>query len=439
MKLKVLEAPAGRLEERFTDKKPLYDVAEAMAEANRCLYCADAPCIQACPTGIDIPTFIRKISTGNTQGAARTILNANLLGQSCAQVCPVEVLCAGACVYSGWGREPIAIGRLQRYAVENTLAAHPRLLRGKPPTGKRVALVGAGPASVAAAGLLALEGNACVLFERDPIPGGLNSLGIAPYKMKLPEALHELEWVMSLGEIELRSGVEVRSDASGAGTVSPETLLREFDAVFLGLGLGADTHLDLPGMAGPGVYGAVDLIESLKSAPDFSLGGAKRALVIGGGNTAIDIAHELALLGLEVGMVYRRSVAEMSGYAHEMEHARLDGVRLLERRKPVSIERDAAGRVTGLTVEHPQGREQLPADIVVIAIGQSGATQVAQEFPGVVVDAKGRVVVEVATGRTGNPRVWSGGDCVNGGKEVVNAVADAKVAVADMLRVLGKV
>src|SRR5262245_30248430 len=159
-----LRLPSGRLEERFEDKKPLYDAAEAMAEANRCIYCADAPCIKACPTSIDIPTFIRKIGTGNVKGAARTILTANLLGESCGQVCPVEVLCAGACVYNEWGREPIKIGRLQHYAVHEAIKASPELFHAKPETGKRVAMVGAGPASIAAAGWLALEGVRSVIF-----------------------------------------------------------------------------------------------------------------------------------------------------------------------------------------------------------------------------------------------------------------------------------
>ncbi len=196
-----------------------------MAEANRCLYCSDAPCIKACPTAINIPEFIRKIGTGNIKGAARTILTANILGQSCAQACPVEVLCAGSCVYTGWGREPINIGRLQRYAVENTLAKTPKLFEAKPPTGKRIALVGSGPASIAAAGMLALEGHTCIIYERKAIPGGLNSLGIAPYKLKGPEALREFEWVLSLGRIELRTGVEVVEQAKRPGQVATSELL----------------------------------------------------------------------------------------------------------------------------------------------------------------------------------------------------------------------
>ncbi len=440
MEPKHWELPQGRAEEGFEDKKPLYTAAEAAAEANRCLYCSDAPCIQACPTAIPIPEFIRKIGTGNLKGSAKTILSANILGQSCAQACPVEVLCAGSCVYTGWGREPIAIGRLQRFAVETTLAKSPALFEAKPTTGKRVALVGSGPASIAAAGMLALEGHTCILYERKAVPGGLNTLGIAPYKLKGPEALRELEWVLSLGRIELRTGVEVVEKATGPTQVSTAELLSTHDAVFLGLGLGADSRLGIPGEEGEGVHGATHLIERLKVEPGFKLESVKRAVVVGGGNTALDIAHELALLGVEVAMVYRRSEKEMGGYVHELDAARLDGVRLVENRQPVEILRKD-GKVVAVRVAAtrdgkpvPGTEEELPAELVAMAIGQERATHVARAFPGVELDARGRVKVDASTHRTGHPKVWSGGDCVNGGKEVVNAVAEAKVAVRDMQR-----
>jgi dihydropyrimidine dehydrogenase (NAD+) subunit PreT len=431
--------PGGRIEERFEEKKPPYTPAEAAAEANRCLYCVDAPCINACPTAIDIPTFIRKIATGNVKGAARTILTQNLLGESCGQVCPVEVLCAGACVYNAWGRDPIKIGRLQRYAVEETLAREPRLFSSKPPTGKKVALIGGGPASIAAAGWLALEGHKAVIFERKAVPGGLNTLGIAPYKMKGDESLAEINWVLSLGQIELRTGIEVVTDAKGHGQIAAKDLLEEYDAVFLGLGLGPDSGLNIAGAEGPGVSGATALIERLKADPTLTLDGVKRALIIGGGNTAIDVLHELSLLGIDAAMVYRRTEAEMSGYAHELSGARIDGGRLLEGRVPLAVVRDGAGKLTGLRVlcaKHGEAlagqEEELPCDLLVLAIGQSRATQVALAFQGVKVDDRGRVVVDPKTHRTHHPKVYSGGDCVNGGKEVVNAVAEARVAAASM-------
>lgn len=440
MEPKRFELPSGRAEEGFKDKKPLYTLAEAVAEANRCLYCADAPCIKACPTAINIPEFIRKIGTGNVKGSARTILTANILGQSCAQVCPVEVLCAGSCVYTGWGREPINIGRLQRYAVETTLAKTPNLFQAKPATGKRIALVGSGPASIAAAGLLALEGHTCIIYERKAIPGGLNSLGIAPYKLKSDEALKEMEWVFSLGRIELRTGVEVVEQAKGPGQVSASELLASHDAVFLGLGLGADSKLKIPGEDGEGVHGATHLIERLKTEPGLKLQGVKHAIVVGGGNTALDIAHELALLGIQVDMVYRRSEQDMGGYAHELDGARKDGMRLVENRQPVEIVRKD-GKVVAVKLAAtsdgkpvPGTEELVSAELVVMAIGQERATGMARAFPGVELDSRGRVKVEPSTHRTGNAKVWSGGDCVNGGKEVVNAVAEAKIAVRDIQR-----
>lgn len=439
--------PDGRLEQRFAESKPAYSAPEAITEANRCLYCVEAPCIKACPTGIDIPTFIHKISTGNPTGAARTILRENLLGASCARVCPVEVLCAGACVYNAWGRDPIAIGRLQRFATETTLRAQPLsslMPAKKPSTGKKIAVVGAGPASVAAAGLLALEGHQVVLFEKKALPGGLNALGIAPYKQSAQHALEEMQWVFALGDIELKTGVEVVEGAAGAGQVSGATLLADYDAVFLGLGLGADSRLGVKDEAGAGVWGAVELIERIKADPKLSLAGVARALVIGGGNTAIDIAHELNLLGVaDVAMVYRRGAADMSGYEHELAYARKHGVRLIENRvvsefvreggqlKGVKLARAVDGKpVTG-------GEETLSCELVALAIGQATATGVAKAFPGVEVDKKGRVVVDAKTHRTGNAKVWSGGDCVNGGKEVVNAVQEAKLAVRDITQFLG--
>jgi glutamate synthase (NADPH/NADH) small chain len=278
--------------------------------------------------------------------------------------------------------------------------------------------------------MLALEGHSVTIFEKKQIPGGLNALGIAPYKMTGPEALREIDWLLSLGAIEIRTGVEV----------SPATatqLLADFDGVFLGLGLGSDSALDIPGENGPGVHGATALIERLKSDPSVrgELEGVRRAIVVGGGNTAIDIAHELALLGVDVTMVYRRTAKDMSAYEHEMESGKIDGVKLLEQRTPVAFLRDdGTQRLRALRVAHGDQHEDLPADLIALAIGQNRATQIARAFPGVQTDAKGRVVVDPQTHRTGHAKVWSGGDCVNGGKEVVNAVAEAKIAVRDMLR-----
>lgn len=428
------ELPKDRLETRLPDKKPLFTHAEAVLEANRCLYCSDAPCVKACPTGIDIPTFIRKIGTENVKGAARTIFTENLLGYSCARVRPVEVLCAGSCVYNHWEREPIAIGRLQRYATENALRQDPELLMRtrKPATGKRVACIGAGPASLAMAGHLALDGHGAVIFEQKRWSGGLNTTGVAPYKLHADDSLAEVAMIAKLGAIEVKTGVRVVSGEAKKGEISTEDLLRDFDAVFVGIGLGPDNFLGIEGEEGAGVHGATALIERLKLDPEIALDGVHRALVIGGGNTAIDIARELSQLGVrDVAMVYRRAAEAMSGYEHEMEGARHDAVRLIEHRQPSSIERDASGKLIAIHLDATDGtgaRDRVECDLIALAIGQSRLTKLAAAFEGVALDELGRVVVDPLTCRTGHPKVYAGGDCVNGGKEVVNAAQHGKLA-----------
>ena len=434
-----------RLETALHDKKPLYSSAEAKAEADRCLYCADAPCIKACPTEIDIPTFIKKIASGNVRGAAATIFEQNLLGHSCARVCPVEVLCAGDCVYNAWEREPIHIGRLQRYATETATKAEeagaPKLFTPKPRSGQKVARVGAGPASLAFAGTLALEGFEATVFEKRAVPGGLNTTGIAPYKLQADDALHEVAWVESFG-VTIKTGVEIGKD------IKAEDLIRDYDAVFIGVGLGEDTKLGVPGEDGPGVIGATAWIEEMKlTLPREHAKSLGRVLVVGGGNTAIDVAREAKGLGADdVAMVYRRSQKEMSGYAHELEGARIEGVRFVENVVPHSFVRDASGKLVALRVSRAEGgkgipgtEHDLPCDLVALAIGQSKLRAIATQFPGVTLGAKGCVVVnDAATCRTGNEKVYAGGDCINGGKEVVNAVADGRNAARDVLARLSK-
>lgn len=435
-----------RLENDLADKKPLYSESEARTEAERCLYCVDAPCIKACPTEIDIPTFIKKIATGNVRGSAKTIFEQNLLGYSCARVCPVEVLCVGSCVYNGWGREPIAIGRLQRFATETATDKASPVLKRKidmATKSRKVACIGAGPASLAFAGYLALEGHEAVVFEKKAIAGGLNTTGIAPYKLHAQDAVHEVEFVQSFG-VEIATGIEV-GETDGAGKISGKKLLETYDAVFLGVGLGADTKLGIPGEDGPGVIGATAWIERMKlemgSAHREEIAG-KNIIVVGGGNTAIDVARECAQLGaLHVAMVYRRGQDAMTGYEHEMEGARLDGVRLVTHAQPVAFVRDGAGKLTALRVAKTDenakpiaGTEhEIPCDMVALAIGQSKLRDIAKQLPGVELDARGCVACDPANGQTGNPKVFAGGDCINGGKEVVNAVADGRNAARTLM------
>jgi dihydropyrimidine dehydrogenase (NAD+) subunit PreT len=304
-------------------------------------------------------------------------------------------------------------------------------------TRHRVALIGAGPASLACAAYLALEGHEAVIFERGALPGGLNTTGVAPYKLHTEDSLREVEYVRSLG-VEIRTGVEVGRDVTHA------SLVADWDAVFVGVGLGADTKLGVPGEEGPGVVGATAFIERLKNEPGFTVEHVRHAVVVGGGNTAIDVARELAKLGVpSVTMTYRRSAQEMSGYAHEMHGAVLDGVRFVENTQPVSVVRDESGAVTALRVSTthngvPVGdAREMACDLVVLAIGQSKLRAVAQGFEGVDLDKRGCVVVDAATRRTGHAKVYAGGDCINGGKEVVNAVADGREAARAMMRAWG--
>jgi dihydropyrimidine dehydrogenase (NAD+) subunit PreT len=415
-----------RAESVFQDYKKAYTRDQAVAEANRCLFCSDAPCIKACPTHIDIPQFIRKIATENVKGSAKTIFDANILGMSCARVCPVEVLCVGDCVYNHLGQSPIQIGKLQRYATDQAFDKGWRYYAAGAPTGKSVALIGAGPASLACAHELRRLGHACTIYEKRAVLGGLNTTGVAPYKMRADRSYSEVEWILAIGGIDIKTGVEIGKNITWA------ELEAKHDAIFLGMGLGPDTAMKLPGESLSGVYGAVDFIERFK-LNKIDLSSVKSGVVIGGGNTAIDAVRELIGLGVsQVTMLYRGTEEKMSGYEHEWEAAKIDGARAIWRAQPVAFEgQQSVQSIRYVSLdEHKKpiaGSEQsINAELVLLAIGQSKLGELVKPLSGINIDG-GRVVVD-ENGFTGRAKYYAGGDCANGGKEVVNAAAEGKRA-----------
>jgi dihydropyrimidine dehydrogenase (NAD+) subunit PreT len=413
---------------RFGDLHPPFDKTAAVTEAHRCLYCFDAPCMQACPTHIDVPKFIKKIASGNLEGSAKTILDANILGASCSRACPVDVLCEGACVMHRYNKEPIEIGRLQRFAMD---ALHesgaPLPFSPGEDTGKKVALIGGGPASLACAAELRRRGVRAEIFDARSLPGGLNTYGIAEYKLPLAESLREIDLLSQLGVI---FHFETVVDAEMLAKLEAK-----FDAVFLGMGLGAIHRLGVAGEEMKGVTNALDFIAGYKSG-EIASAPAKVA-VIGAGNTAIDAANAAVRLGAsEVTMVYRRGPEQMSAFDFEYEHAKQEGVQFLWHVKPVALH--GTGKVEGLelrTLEAtsdgslvPKAGETatLPVDLVVLSIGQATHTDFLEG--GKLKLERGRIVIDRTSGQTTNPKYFAGGDCVNGGREVVDAVADGKRA-----------
>jgi glutamate synthase (NADPH/NADH) small chain len=415
-----------RLETRLSDQKPALTDAQARTESGRCLFCHDAPCIQACPTHIDIPLFIKQIHGHNPVAAARTIFEANALGHSCARVCPVEVLCVGACVYNAKGEPPIMIGRLQRYATDHVVQSGIQLFDRGEPTGSSVACVGGGPASIACAHELVRLGHRATIYEKDAWPGGLNTDGVAPYKMQADESLNEVEYLSAIG-IEWRTGVEVGRD------VTWHDLESQHDAIFLGMGLGPDARLGIPGEELQGVWGATELIAAIKTGGIIDPTALSSAIVLGGGNTAIDAARELALLGVpKVLLVYRRGPEQIPAYAHERDHALHEGVRFVWHAHPLEFVGNGRLRAVRLArlneALNPVGEPfETPVDLAAIAVGQARPMDLLARIPGL--DAqRGRVLVDPETGQTSNPRYWAGGDLANGGAEVVNAAAEGKRA-----------
>ncbi len=424
--------PAAALAANLAEIKPPLRPQEALIEASRCLYCFDAPCIMACPTGIDIPAFIKKIAFGQPAGAAKTILTANILGASCARVCPTSVLCEGACVLDDRDEQPIMIGRLQRYATDYVEQRKISVLSAPAKkSGKKIAVIGAGPAGLGCAAELAQLGHSVTIFEKQKQPGGLNTYGIAYYKMKPEVSLAEVELVKSLG-VELRCGVTVGKDITVA------QLEKDFAAIFLGVGLGAATKLRIPGEDLPEVLDALAYISKIHTDPLDQIPTGRRVAVIGAGNTAIDAVTQSKRLGAERAfIVYRRGEPEMSAYDFEYDHAKDDSAHFLFHAAPVEVVA-THGHVSGLKlvrtrlvgdkVEVISGTEWIePCDLVLKAVGQEKQAALLRTlFPALTLDAKGVIQRDPLTGATNLPHVFAGGDCANGGREVVNAVGEGK-------------
>ncbi|MCG8493314.1 MAG: NAD(P)-dependent oxidoreductase [Sneathiellales bacterium] len=425
---------AEELSENFQDMYPALDERQAHIEASRCYFCYDAPCMEACPTGIDIPNFIRKIQTGNYRGSALDILTENIMGGACARVCPTEILCEEVCVRTTQENKPVTIGKLQRFSTDWLMETGEQPFERAPSSGRRVAVVGAGPAGLSAAHRLSMLGHEVVVFEAREKAGGLNEYGIAAYKVPNNFAQREVDFILSLGGISIEYGKALGRD------ISLKELNTEYDAVFFGGGLGTVRSLGLEGEGMDGVYNAVDYIAQLRQSEtktDLSIG--RRVVVIGGGNTAIDMAVQAKRLGAEdVTLVYRRGPEDMSATHHEQEYAQTNGVTIKHHAKPVAL-RSSDGVVTGVEFEYTQTNTSgklegtgetfvVAANMVFKAIGQVFVTDPVTASALSLDIQEGRIAVD-DNRQTSVPGIYAGGDCVLGGEDLtVAAVQDGKLA-----------
>ncbi len=439
---------AGRLdkaayEQGFSsDAKVPLDQRRALIEASRCYFCYDAPCVEACPTSIDIPSFIRKISTHNIRGAALDILEPNIFGGACARVCPVEELCEEACVRDAQETKPVAIGLLQRFATDRFFETGEQPFTRAAPSGKRIAVVGAGPAGLSCAHRLARLGHEVVVYDARDKAGGLNEYGIAAYKVVGDFAQKEVDFILAIGGITLETGKALGKD------LSLDDLRRDFDAVFLAMGQAGVRAVGAGGEDLTGVEPAVDFIARLRQAPDLAaLPVGRRIVVIGGGNTAIDAAIQSKRLGAEdVTLVYRRGPDEMGATDHEQEFAQTEGVKIKHWAKPVRFVGDN-GVLSGVEFEYTQlagGKLEgtgdtfvVPADMALTAVGQVLVEDPVKDGAKETLNISGGRIVIGEQGHTSLKGVYAGGDCVEGNDLTVQAVEDGKVtarAIDDDLR-----
>ena len=417
-------------EQNFETIKPLMNATMAHYESSRCLYCYDAPCVQACPTHIDIPLFIRQINTGNVAGAAETIYDANYFGHACGKVCPTEVLCEGACVYNHQEVKPIEIGRLQSYATTQAMDNNQQIARLAPDNGHKIAVVGAGPAGISCACELRNHGYQVDIFEAKGQPSGLTLYGCAPYKISNDEALREMAY------LEGQFGFKVHYHHPIRTAEQLKELEKDYSAIFLGVGLGNTRSLGIPGEDLDDCIGATEYIEQIKMNP-FQVKVGKTVVVIGGGNTAMDAASESARMGAEqVYLAYRRSKEAMGAYEFEYDLAKAAGVKGLFNLSPVAIlgEQKVNGiRLIKTTIENgkvttiPGSEVEILCDQVILATGQKKQKSFFGLIHDLELDDKGRPKVN-ASFQTTNSQYYAAGDAVNGGAEVVNACAEAKKA-----------
>jgi glutamate synthase (NADPH/NADH) small chain len=426
---------AARLHEEL---KPPLDHAAAVVEADRCLECggvhAPAPCTVACPADVDVPGFVTAIADGDPGRAAELIFAENLLGGTCARVCPTELLCEGACVLAHEGRRPVEIGRLQRHAADLALGEHRPLRSRSAPTGFLVAVIGAGPAGLACAGELAARGHEVTVYDESREVGGLVRYAIAPYRQLNEPLPDEAEILRELG-VRIVLGRHV-------GPELLERLAANSHAVVLAVGLGADSRVHYMGDDLDGVWDSLPFIEAIKTGRPPRIG--RHVAVIGGGNTAIDVAIEAARLGAEsVTILYRRTEAEMPAYPHEVAQAKAEGVAIRWLTNPVRFvgcdriegvacvrmelgEPDESGRATPQPV--PDTEHVVPCDTLIKAIGQEPRRELAEWLDGLELDANGCIRTDAETGRTSLARIYAAGDATNGGATVVEAVHEGKLA-----------
>ena len=427
----------------FSDIHPPFETRDAaLTEANRCLFCYDAPCTKSCPTGINVPKFIGQIGTDNLKGAAHTIFQSNIMGGGCSKVCPVEKLCEGACVYNLMEEKPIAIARLQRYPTEKAIAEKWPLFSRKAATGKKVAVIGAGPAGLSCAHTLSREGIDVTIYEKEGKGGGLMTYGIAAYKVTPQFCQDEVDYILSLG------GITIRYDSELGRTMSLDQLKKDYDAVYLGFGVGLARRLQIPGEELEGVVDAIGFIYDIRAKGYPAVAVGDKVAVVGMGMTAIDAATQARRLGArEVTLVYRRTKEEMPCTEAELDIALLDGCKIVWLAAPKAL-LGKDGKVTALVCSimelgAPDGSGRrypvdtgdtltLEADMVIKAAGQMPFGELVDKTS--LTNDRGRVVITDSA--TNIPGVFAGGDCVNGGKEVVDAVQAGKEGAAAIITYL---